>query len=362
MNETSAAFIEAVKKYRNILIYISGSPDPDALASSHALKIVLEKLSIDSEIMMSKKLSLPQNKEFVKLLKIPVRHERKTSPARFDAYIIPDFQSNVVKELSGVIPCAAHIDHHKKSTKIVESDFSLIDEESGSTSTLVAMMLQNMDIILTKNEKTSIATALMYGIQTDTDSYEHTSNIDIEALKYISEFANRKLINKINGIPLSPETIAIYRKALNKQVIYKDWEISGVGYVDIKNRDSIAIVADLMLKRSEFTTVVVFAIIEDREKNDLFIDACFRTKSSNLDLNALIKGITHEGGGRKYKGAYQVKLRYFYNCRNREALADLIDEITIEKIKKSRDGNYINEIRGLYENIVRKASNLLKNK
>ncbi|MDZ4132641.1 MAG: hypothetical protein U1E11_05835, partial [Dethiobacteria bacterium] len=72
MGKTEAQFIEAVSKYKSIAIYIPGSPDPDAIASAYALKLILKKLQIDSDIFAEKRLSLLQNQAFISRLHIPI--------------------------------------------------------------------------------------------------------------------------------------------------------------------------------------------------------------------------------------------------------------------------------------------------
>ena len=156
MNENlSAAFISAVKKYRRVLIYIPGSPDPDAISSSHAIKIMLARMDIESEIMSEKKLSLSQNRAFVRALKIPLKAGTRPDASRFDAYIITDFQTNTVPGISGRIPCAAHIDHHEAERGLTPADFSLIRPGSGSTSALVALLLKDSGISFSSSEMKS---------------------------------------------------------------------------------------------------------------------------------------------------------------------------------------------------------------
>ncbi len=357
-----AAFTPAVKKYRRILLYIQGSPDPDAIASSHAIKIILSKLHIESEIISPKKISLSQNRDLVRSLDIPLKTGIKADPGKFDAYIITDFQSNIINGITEKLPCAAHIDHHEPDCTVTDSDFSLVRPDSGSTSSLVAHILRQADTEFSKDEMRSMATALMFGIQTDTDDFHHTSVIDIEALRYLAEYADMDVISKIEGIPLSPATMRLYPRALENTLVYKDWGIYGTGFIDIEHRDSIAITADLLLKNTGHRTVAVYALVEDKKRDDLFIDVSFRTKMDTLDLNRLIKRITPMGGGRRYKGAYQVKLGYLNSCREKDLLWKVAESATLKRIKDARDGLYLYEIKKLSAWAMDKISSFLKNK
>lgn len=361
MNKAASGFLKNVTKYKKIMIIIQGSPDPDAIASSFAIKELLKNLSIDSEIFALKKVSLSQNRAFIKFLDIRLKIVKDLRPENFEAYIITDFQSNAVKGISEKIPCAAHIDHHQKDPERLPADFSLIKTESGSASTLVTLLLKNMDIKLNENQCKAVSTALMFGIQTDTDSYTHAGDIDIEALEFLSSRADMDIINRLNGIPMSGPTLSFYNRALTHATVYKEWGFYGIGYIDIEQRDSLAIAADLLLKKSGLKTIAVYSIVSDSGKHELFLDVSLRTKSGNLDLNSLIKKITPTGGGRVYKGAYQIKLDYFRNASDRDALWKTIEAVTVDWLKKSRDNAYLHELTGITKNIFRKAVSYLKN-
>jgi nanoRNase/pAp phosphatase (c-di-AMP/oligoRNAs hydrolase) len=153
-----------------------------------------------------------------------------------------------------------------------------------------------------------------------------------------------------------------YKKAASNQHVYKEWNIYGIGYIDVDQRDSIAITADLLLKKPDNETVVVYALVEDKRKEEIFLDVSFRSRSENLDINALIKSITPTGGGRQYKGAYQINLDYFKVCPDKELLWRVVESTTIERLKKSRDGIYINEISTFYSSVLERALRFLKNK
>jgi nanoRNase/pAp phosphatase (c-di-AMP/oligoRNAs hydrolase) len=184
----------------------------------------------------------------------------------------------------------------------------------------------------------------------------------MEALRYLAEHADMDVIRKIEGIPLSPATMRLYRKALDNTSVYKDLGIYGAGYIDIEHRDSIAITADLLLKNTDHRTVAVYALVEDKKRDDLFIDVSFRTKMNTLDLNRFIKRITPTGGGRRYKGAYQIKLGYLNSCRDKDLLWKVAESATLKRIKDSRDGLFLYEIKKFSAWAQDKISSFLKNK
>ncbi len=361
--EKASELVNVIKKYKDIAIIIKGSPDPDAIASAFALKAICDSIKVRSSIYTAKKISLPQNTALVKELDIPIYHvEDLDNISGHDSYAVVDFQSPHLENMSTVLPCAAHIDHHDPVEYQDSVDFKLISTEVGSTSTLLALLVEKLDINMDEAILAAVTTALLYGIQTDTDKYDHASELDYDALRFISNYYNSAIIRKISRIPLSRKTIKLLEEAVNNHIVYKDWLITGIGIIEDSNRDSIAIIADFMLKNRNISTAIVFAAVEDVKNNTMFLDASFRAKDENVNLNDIIKEITSEGGARKYKGAFQIDLNYFYHCPDKILLWEVIRTTTINILKKRRDGVYLTELRGFYNKLKIRFSNIFNNK
>ncbi len=359
--ELSQQLIKAVREHTGILIYIKGSPDPDVIASSFALKLVCDHFGVTADIFASMEISLPQNQAIVDDLKIPVTFLKTSPPVdEYDAYAILDYQSAAIKDVTGRLPCAVHIDHHSKTREDIPIEFDLVTESAGSTSTLMALMLKELDLPLPGALVKQLATALFFGIQTDTNNLRYAGRLDYEALQYSYLFADLNIINKISDLPLTEELITLIARAMINLEKYKDWLIAGIGFIDESQRDNIALVADFLLQREDAETVVVFAVIERNNRKSLTLDASFRTRNKNLNLNDLIKEISTEGGARKYKGAYQVNLDYFSGYPDHKLLWEVVRTTTVEVIKKNRDLAPFMGLRGFYRRIKDKAMKLFR--
>lgn len=351
--------VETIKKYPRLLIFIKGSPDPDALGGSYVLKLLCDYYGTEGTIVSPEEASLPQNIKIIKDLRLPIRFKPVPEcKKQYDAYAILDHQSVLVEGLTGVIPCALHIDHHKTITDEIPVELRIQTEESGSTSTLVIHMLRALNIGFQGAEWRNAATALYYGIQTDTDNFQHAGELDHQALAIISPYIDKALLDQVNALPFSKETVHFFHQALLNRVIYKEWLIAGIGYINEKNRDTLGIIADFLLKRESIEVAVVFGIVE--KKNRLMLDASFRTKDEDLNLNTLIKKITKEGGARKFKGAYQVNLDYFTACPDRDLLWKTVYASTLETLKKSRDDIHSGELEKIYGFLRKKIQDLFQ--
>jgi nanoRNase/pAp phosphatase (c-di-AMP/oligoRNAs hydrolase) len=355
--ESSKKFLAILKKQENLLIYIKGSPDPDAIASAFMIKSIGDYYKTNISIHAEMNVSLPQNSAMIKMLNIPIKFESKIATLlKCGSYCVVDHQSSFIDGISQNMDCVIHIDHHDVVDDNTESEFRIIAHDVGSTSTILTLFLQELNLSMDREIMERICTALIYGIQTDTDKYEHSNKFDYQAVNFLSPFVNTKILNEISGIPLSKTTLGYLGMAIEHQVLYKDWLISGIGFIDQKHRDSIAIIADFLLKRDKVNVVIVFAGIEDLEKKSLFLDASIRSKKETMNLNSLIKEITADGGARRFKGAYQVNLDYFAYCPDKNQLWDVIFQTTVETLKTRKDKLYQTEIKSAFKRFKNKIS------
>lgn len=352
IRELSLKFINALEGYRALLILIKGSPDPDVMASSFALKAVCDHLGKRSNIIALSELSLQQNRALVDELHIPVHFQKPPlSPAEYDAYAVLDHQSAFFKDLAGRIPCAVHIDHHEEGAEEVRADFRLLLTDAGSTSTIMALFLRELDLPFNEALRTQISTALVLGIHTDTDGYRHAGELDYDALKYLALYSDNAIIERITDIPISETTVTLIARAQLNKEIYKDWLIAGIGIINESERDSIAIVADFLLEREKTETVIVFALITRDRGRGMTLDASLRTVNPKLNLDSVIKEISSEGGARRFKGAFQVNMDYFAHSPDMRMLWELVRTTTLEILRKKRDGIRFIELRGFYKKL-----------
>lgn len=342
---------------KRILIVIKGSPDPDVLASSFALKVLCEESQIDATIVSLREVSLPQNKAVIQRLDIPVHFIKKVySVDDYDAYAVLDHQSAWVDDIGTKIPCALHIDHHSQKEDKIDAKVRIISEEAGAVSTLMALILREKNIPDSPLVLRRLATALMFGIKTDTDDMAHSSDIDREAVAWLADRIDRDVMAEMESMPYSEETITVISKAVINEYFYKDWLFCGVGSMPEQYRDSIAITADYLLKNENVSGVVVFALISEQKSRRLYLDASIRTTLESLNINNFIRMLSSEGGGRNFKGAFQVNLDYFYEAPDKGKVWELVRATTIEKLKSGRDHITVLSIEGIFRRLKKSVT------
>lgn len=350
--------LSLLQEQENVAIIIKGSPDPDAIASSYFFWKLCTIVHVKASIFGFMPPSLPSNREFISVFKIPldiVESIREINIKRYSGYIVCDYQTAILEANFSATPCILHLDHHTPAKHDIPARFRILTDEVSSTSTLCALIMKNISVF-TSDEISNLATALYLGIKTDSDGFRHVGEYDRMALEYITPFCRMELIERIENTPLTPYAMSLLQKAMNNAVNYKDWLITGVGFVEEKYRDTIAIIADYLLQNNDVELVVVYGAIYHNNRTKLDIDASFRTKNEDFDLNELIKNITPDGGGRKYKGAFQVHIDYFVHCPDQKKLWELVEMTTNTILQNQRDRSFSIALQGKFK----KIKNMLK--
>jgi nanoRNase/pAp phosphatase (c-di-AMP/oligoRNAs hydrolase) len=359
INKISENLIAIFKSNDSVLIAIKGSPDPDVLASSLFLKEFAALYDCDCKIYSPVRASLPQNQMMISRLSIKL-DEKLPDLSHYSGYAICDFQTPDYEGISENLTCLIHIDHHAPAESAITPSFQYINQDVNAVSTILSgLFLLHYEKFEEKIAEV-LGTALSYGILSDTDNLVIATKEDKNMYENISKFCNKKIINQLTEMPYSEETLTMISKALIASIYYKDWLLAGIGYVPAKMRDSLAITADFLLEKEEVTTVVVFAIVEN--ETSMNIDASFRTIDTNLDLNRLIKRITPNGGGRKYKGAYQLDVSYFRLSEDKQRLWETVKEATMENIKRGRDRIRLDEMKNFFDDLKHHFSDFFTDK
>ncbi|HCA81317.1 MAG TPA: hypothetical protein DEP53_16430 [Bacteroidetes bacterium] len=153
------------KRLSPLLVLSHDYPDPDALASAYALWYLAQHVSgIRTRIVYRGVIGREENKEMVRVLNIPVHRLRDDDFESFRSVALvdtePSFDNNPFPRRRRA---AIVVDQHDAGGK-PKADFALVNVTAGATSVLLAREFLANDIEIPRN----IATALVYGILTDT--------------------------------------------------------------------------------------------------------------------------------------------------------------------------------------------------
>jgi len=226
-----------------MLIITHDFPDPDALAAAFGLQVLAkEGFGIESRIVYRGTLGRTENREMVRLLKIPIHKyqpvllRRHASVALVDTQ--PAFENN---------PFPANrratlvIDQHGGGAAPL-ADLALVDPDCGASCVLVARALLEKGIELSQR----LATSFAYGILTDTFEFYRNQRADVVRtyLDVLPRCDMRKLARVQN--PIRPrQFFSTLGKGIREASMYRHTLVAHLGAVDTPDR--VAQVAEFLL-------------------------------------------------------------------------------------------------------------------
>lgn len=259
------------------------SADPDALASALAFKRLLHSKTKFVDILRVNEVSRPDNLAMIRYLRIPVKMLQPEKLASYTHFAMVDSQPTHNANFSNLI-FDAIIDHHPLTNlegKLAPGAFCCIRPGVGATSTLMTQFLQVMRI----RPGPLLATALLYGIRTDTGTFERSgAEEDLRAYQWLSHYADNNLLRRISRSEYLRSWLPFFSRAFRSLVDCK----GGGAYAalnEIPAADLLVSVADFFTKVHGLKWIVVSGILNKTiivvfrgdGSRDIgrFADACF---------------------------------------------------------------------------------------
>lgn len=243
--------LELVRPEDTVAILINA--DPDAMASALALQRLFWRRVKKTRVYRTNVIKRADNLAMVKLLQIKQKHIRKLNPEGIDKWVLLDSQPHHSEVLSK-FRFDILIDHHPLSSGSVAA-FVDIREEYGATATMMTEYLRAAKI----KPSPRLATALFYGIKTDTDNFVRPSiPNDINAFRYLYPYTNIHIVKKIESSEMTRKALDSFKVALENLVFLKDRACIHMGKVN--DPDILVILADFFLKLVESTWCIVSGV------------------------------------------------------------------------------------------------------
>lgn len=237
-------------------VLITIDPDPDAIASALAVKRLLSHKVQSVTIGMIRPIRRLNNITMVRLLKLPLVLIKKDQWTRYDKFVVVDSQPGH-NAFFQQIPYTAVIDHHPVSVP-VEASFVDVRDEYGATSTILLEYLGAAGI----RPSRTLATTLLYGIKTDTRSFErHTILQDIEAFRCLFPLADHNVLRKIEISDLSLKDLKFFHKAFDRKHVVKDRIFAHLD--EVTTSDILVEIAEFFLKIHDITWSIISGIHEE---------------------------------------------------------------------------------------------------
>ena len=218
------------------------------------------------------------------------------------------------------------IDHHKDAKHVAaQGTFTDIRPSIGATASIMTQYLQELDVPVDKR----VATALLYGIRTDTKDFRrNVTPQDLNYAGFLLPLTDADLLDKIMSPSMSQETLDVLGKAIQNRKIQSGYLFSNVGYV--MNRDALPQAADILITLEGVNTALVYGI------TDSAIVISARNRDIRLHIgNALAEAFGEMGdaGGHPNMAAATLPLHYFGHVTNKQDLLEIVIEPILQKFK-----------------------------
>lgn len=288
-----------------VLILTHDSPDPDALASGKALASLLKRAwNIDSRLKYSGLVARAENQAMLNLLTPDWEHINGSLDMKpFSAVVLVDTQptsgNNSLPE-----NCTPQIviDHHQPIRSALK-DVSYVDVRPriGATTTMVFQYMMAAKI----EPDSSLATAMFYGLQTDTRGLARgASPVDERVYMRLLRLLDRKKLILVEQAGLSREYFRAFNQGLQATRVFGKAVYAYLG--EMHRPDFPAEMADILI-RLESARVAMCMGYHDQTMYLSLRTEPLSEQDAGLYAQRLVIGLGKAGGHGTMAGG-QIKL------------------------------------------------------
>lgn len=197
-----------------------------------------------------------------------------------------------------------------------------------------------------------LATALLYGIRTDTKEFtRNTTPEDLGAASYLSPLTDANILSQLEAPPMSLETLDIIGRAIRNKEIRGSYLASFVEF--ISDRDALPQAAEMMLQLEGVNTVLVFGINDDK------VQLSARSRDTRVNLGMLMQSAFGKlnSGGHATMAAGAINLGILGDANDRTSLLKVTSDAVRKKFFSAVGAEFEKEtlptVEETKENLVR---------
>lgn len=270
-----------------VFIQTHNFPDPDAIASAFGMQTFLKYYGIKSTICYNGNVDKISVVKMLDNFNIQMYPYDELKIDEEDYVLLVDgqkYNANLTDIPGDEVAC---IDHHPivKECDYLYQDIRIV----GACASLVAEYFYESKTPI--DEVT--ASALMYGIRMDTDSFGRgVKRLDIQMFEYLFDYAKVPLVDRMVNDSIELADLRAYGAAIENIQIYGK---TGIAYIPFDCQDAlVAMISDFILKLDAVTVSVVYA------EKDGGLKFSVRSEEENVHAGNLISCALEgygQGGG-----------------------------------------------------------------
>jgi nanoRNase/pAp phosphatase (c-di-AMP/oligoRNAs hydrolase) len=287
MKERLNRLLKAVRGAEGLIILAHNDPDPDAIAGAVALRYLLaEKGGVEAQVTYRGIVGRAENRALVRYLNYPLRRLTALDLRGESPFALVDTQPGAG---NNALPPGARlllvVDHHPLREGTEGVPFSDVRPDMGATSSILTEYLQAARL----EPPAPLATALFYGIQTDTQNLTRGATpTDVAAYTYLQPRVDLEGLVEIERAQVPAEYFKGLVGALRAARVYNNVVISYVG--PMARPDLAAEMADLLLRLKGVRWAVCMGAYKD------VIVMAVRTLNRNGNAERLVSRVVGDRG------------------------------------------------------------------
>jgi nanoRNase/pAp phosphatase (c-di-AMP/oligoRNAs hydrolase) len=287
---------------RRPLIHLQHNPDPDAIASGLGMQYLLERLfGVEAVLVQTGQVGRAENRAMLRYLEIQIVPAFKVDHRDHDLVVVVDTHPGIgtCRLPPGVTPDIV-VDHHPAEGPLTGVALPFLDPGFGATATMVGFLLLENGFPVPQR----VATALVYGIKTDTQDLSRVPGPhDERVYRHLHGLADKRTLGRIERARLPQQHFVVLERGLREAVVTDTAITTWLG--DISHGDIVAEVADLLIRLEGMRWSMVAGAA------DGILYASLRAiEGEGIDAGAVAREISRgQGGGHETFAALQVPLR-----------------------------------------------------
>ena len=256
----TATRVRALREFaadaRTVPILTQTEPDPDAIGSAFAVRALLDRTERNAPIVSLGTSRRPETRRMLELLDLQVIEVTEAELKAFDRVIAVDTQPSMLCGGEGRL-CV--IDHHPKQDDFPDPEVIDIRPEFGACATMLTEYLRADG----REVGERLATALLYGIRTDTAVLTRgCTPEDVEAYAWLQQRADLALLSKIDRPAYPRDALGQIGRALERAELRDDLAVLWLGTVRKSRAHLMPELADLSLNIEGVRWVAAGGVVE----------------------------------------------------------------------------------------------------
>jgi nanoRNase/pAp phosphatase (c-di-AMP/oligoRNAs hydrolase) len=272
---------------RSVLILPHNDPDPDAIASAVGLRHLLaQRLGLEAQVAYQGIIGRSENKALVRFLGRPLKQLSEADLRRASHIALVDTQPGAGNNpLPAGRPPSIVLDHHAWRDESALAPYCDVRPEQGATSTIVTEYLQAASI----EPSEVLATALFYGIKTDTMGLGRGAGLgDVAAYYYLQPLVDIEGLAEIERAQVPASYFKSFVTAIQAARVYGQVMLCFVGSMSYP--DQAAEIADILSRLEGVQWVLCMG-----SYNDSLILAV-RSRSRRAGAGQLVQAVVGDLG------------------------------------------------------------------